>query len=318
MTLPEPVASPKDVRLIGVPMDLGAGRRGVDMGPSAVRYAGLGPMIQGLGHGYHDGGDISVPIPEVRAPGRGPRYLKEIHRACERLALRVERLMDEGVMPLVVGGDHSMAIGTVTGLAAHYRKQGQKLGLIWVDAHADMNTPETSPTGNIHGMPLGTLMGFGAPELVNLGGFTPKVDPQNVALIGIREVDEGEREIVLRSGIHYYEMMKVDARGMGAVVEEAIAHALRGTAGIHLSFDMDAVDPDYAPGVGTPVRGGISLRESHLLMEMASDTGRLVALEFAELNPIHDVANQTGQLLCELVGSALGKKVMPTIGPRRR
>jgi arginase len=308
----------RDVRMIGVPMDLGAGRRGVDMGPSAVRYAGLGQHVQALGHRYGDGGDISVPIPEVRAPGKGPRYLREIHRACERLAQRVERLMDEGVIPLVVGGDHSMAIGTITGVAAHFRKRGEKLGLVWVDAHADMNTPETSPSGNIHGMPLGTVMGYGAPELVNLGGFSPKLDPENVALIGIREVDPGEREIVLRSGIHYYEMMKVDARGMGAVIEEALSHVLRGTAGVHLSFDMDAVDPEYAPGVGTPVRGGLSLRESHLLMEMVADTGKLVSLEYAELNPIHDTANQTGQLLCELVGSALGKRVMPTFGPRRR
>jgi arginase len=308
----------KDVRMIGVPMDLGAGRRGVDMGPSAVRYAGLGQLVQGLGFSYSDGGDISVPLPEARAPGKGARYLKEIHRACERLAQRVEKLMDEGVMPLVVGGDHSMAIGTITGVSSSFRKRGEKLGLIWVDAHADMNTPETSPSGNIHGMPLGSVMGYGAPELVNLGGFSPKIDPDNVALIGIREVDPGEREIVLRSGIHYYEMMKVDARGMGAVIEEAMAHAMRGTAGVHLSFDMDAVDPDYAPGVGTPVRGGLSLRESHLIMEVVSDSARLVSMEFAELNPIHDVANQTGQLLCELVGSALGKKVMPTTGPRRR
>ncbi|HEX5011238.1 MAG TPA: arginase [Planctomycetota bacterium] len=304
--------------MIGVPMDLGAGRRGVDMGPSAVRYAGLGQLVSALGIDYSDGGDISVPLPEARAPGKGARYLKEIHRACERLAQRVEKLMDEGVTPLVIGGDHSMAIGTITGVAGHFRKRGEKLGLIWVDAHADMNTPETSPSGNIHGMPLGSVMGYGAPELVNLGGFSPKIDPDNVALIGIREVDPGEREIVLRSGIHYYEMMKVDARGMGAVIEEAIAHATRGTAGVHLSFDMDAVDPEVAPGVGTPVRGGLSLRESHLLMEVVSDSGRLVSMEFAELNPIHDVANQTGQLLCELVGSALGKKVMPTHGPRRR
>ena len=308
----------KDVRMIGVPMDLGAGRRGVDMGPSAVRYAGLGQLVQGLGFNYADGGDISVPLPEARAPGKGARYLKEIHRACERLAQRVEKLMDDGVMPLVIGGDHSMAIGTITGVSSSFRKRGEKLGLIWVDAHADMNTPETSPSGNIHGMPLGSVMGYGAPELVNLGGFSPKIDPDNVALIGIREVDPGEREIVLRSGIHYYEMMKVDARGMGAVIEEAMAHAMRGTAGVHLSFDMDAVDPEVAPGVGTPVRGGLSLRESHLIMEVVSDSARLVSMEFAELNPIHDVANQTGQLLCELVGSALGKKVMPTHGPRRR
>jgi len=274
--------------------------------------------VQGLGFSYSDGGDISVPLPEARAPGKGARYLKEIHRACERLAQRVEKLMDEGVMPLVVGGDHSMAIGTITGVSSSFRKRGEKLGLIWVDAHADMNTPETSPSGNIHGMPLGSVMGYGAPELVNLGGFSPKIDPDNVALIGIREVDEGEREIVLRSGIHYYEMMKVDARGMGAVIQEAVELASRGTAGIHVSFDMDAVDPDYAPGVGTPVPGGLSLRESHLLMEVVADTGRLVSLEIAELNPIHDNANATGQLVCDLVASALGKKVMGSLLPPRR
>src|SRR5262249_46180731 len=205
------------------------GRSGVDTGPSAVRSAGNGQQVQALGFAYQDAGDISVPIPEARAPGKGPRYLREIHRACERLAQRVEKLMDEDVMPLVVGGDHSMAIGTIAGVATHFRKRGEKLGLVWVDAHADMNTPETSPSGNMHGMPLAAVMGLGAAELVNLGEFSPKLDPDNVALIGIREVDPGEREIVLRTGIHYYEMMKVDARGMGAVVEEALAHVAKGT-----------------------------------------------------------------------------------------
>ena len=312
-----PAIATRRVRMLGVPMDLGAGRRGVDMGPSAVRYAGIARQIHGLGYEFEDGGDIGVPIPEVRVPGQGPRYLKEIHRACDRLAFRVERFLEEGVMPLVIGGDHSMAIGTVAGVAGHFRKQGERIGLIWVDAHADMNTPDTSPSGNIHGMPLASIMGFGSPELVDLGGFSPKVDPDNVALIGIREVDDGEREIVLQSGIHYFEMMKVDARGMSAVMEQALAIASRGTAGIHLSFDMDVVDPEYAPGVGTPVRGGFNMRESHLLMELMADSGRMVSLEMAELNPIHDRANMTGQLLCDLVASALGKKVMPSLGPRR-
>jgi arginase len=308
----------RQVRLIGVPMDLGAGRRGVDMGPSAVRYAGLARQVRSLGYTFQDAGDIGVPLPEVRAPGKGPRYLKEIRRACERLAVRVERLLDEGVIPVVVGGDHSMAIGTVAGVAGHFRKRGERVGLLWVDAHPDMNTPETSPSGNIHGMPLATLLGYGAPELVDLGGFSPKVDPDNVAVIGIREVDDGEREIVMKSGVHYFEMMKVDAHGMAAVIQEAVQIASRGTAGIHVSFDMDAVDPDYAPGVGTPVPGGLSLRESHLLMEVVADTGKLVALEIAELNPIHDNANATGQLLCDLVASALGKKVMGSLLPPRR
>jgi len=315
---PSHVAPTRSVRLIGVPMDLGAGRRGVDMGPSAVRYAGLARQVRALGYAFQDAGDISVPIPEVRAPGKGAKYLKEIRGACERLSTKVGRIMDEGAIPVVIGGDHSMAIGTVAGVAGHFRRRGEAIGLIWVDAHADMNTPETSPSGNIHGMPLGALLGFGAPELTELGGFSPKVRPENAALIGIREVDDGEREIVLRSGIHYYEMMKVDARGMGSVIQEAVELASRGTAGIHLSFDMDAVDPDYAPGVGTPVPGGLSLRESHLLMEVVADTGRLVSLEMAELNPIHDNANATGQLLCDLVASALGKKVMGSMLPSPR
>ena len=322
MSAPRPseatVTATRSVRLIGVPMDLGAGRRGVDMGPSAVRYAGLARQVRALGYSFQDAGDISVPIPEVRAPGTGAKYLKEIKSACDRLATKVGRIMEEGAIPVVIGGDHSMAIGTVAGVAGHFRKRDESIGLIWVDAHADMNTPETSPSGNIHGMPLGALLGYGSPELVELGGFGPKVKPENVALIGIREVDDGEREIVLRSGIHYYEMMKVDARGMGAVIQEAVEVASRGTAGIHVSFDMDAVDPDYAPGVGTPVPGGLSLRESHLLMEVVADTARLVSLEMAELNPIHDNANATGQLVCDLVASALGKKVMGSTLPPRR
>jgi arginase len=308
----------KKVRMIGVPMDLGAGRRGVDMGPSAVRYADLAGQVEALGYNFSDGGDIGVPIPESRAPGPGPRYLREIVRACERLAVRVEKLLDSKTMPLVIGGDHSMAIGTVAGVTNHFRKHDQKVGLIWVDAHADMNTPATSPSGNIHGMPMAAIMGFGVPELVNIGGSTHKVDPANVALIAIRSVDEGEREIVLKSGIHYYEMMKVDSHGIAEVVEEAIGFATDGTVGFHLSFDVDGIDPVEAPGVGTPVPGGLNLRESHLLMELVANSKKMVSLEFAELNPIHDNANATGQLVCDLIASALGKSVMGPSRPMRR
>lgn len=298
------------VRMIGVPMDLGAGRRGVDMGPSAVRYAGLAAQVRALGYRFTDAGDISVPIPENRAPGKGPRYLKEIVRACERLAARVEKLLDNETMPLIIGGDHSMAMGTVAGVTRHFGKRDEKIGLIWVDAHADMNTPDTSPSGNIHGMPLGAIMGFGVSELVNIGGAGVKVDPENVALIAIRSVDEEERAIVIKSGIHYYEMMKLDVRGVAEVVQEAIDFASAGTAGFHLSFDVDGIDPAYAPGVGTPVPGGLNMRESHLLMELVADSGKMLSLELAELNPIHDNANLTGQLVCDLIASALGKKVM--------
>ncbi len=298
------------VRLLGVPMDLGAGRRGVDMGPSALRYAGLAKVVHGLGYGWDDAGDLAVPLPERRDRSQKPRFLKEIRRVCERLMHRVEHTLDEGIMPLVIGGDHSMAIGTIAGVSSHFRARDQKIGLIWVDAHADMNTPDTSPSGNIHGMPLAATLGFGAPELVDLGGFSPKVDPANVVLVGIRSVDEGEREVVIQSGVHYYEMMKVDSLGMAAVMREAVELAGAGTAGIHLSFDVDGVDPQWAPGVGTPVPGGISMREAHLICEVMAASGKLRSLEFAELNPIHDLANGTGELCRDLIASCLGKKVM--------
>lgn len=304
------LAARRHVSMLGFPMDLGAGRRGVDMGPSAVRYAGLARMVRSLGHEFEDLGDISVPLPERREPGSGPKYLKEIVRACERLAPRVENALDQSHFPLVVGGDHSMAIGTVTGVASHFRKRGEKVGLLWIDAHADMNTDATSPSGNIHGMPLSALLGYGAPELVELGGFAPKIPPENTVLIGIRSVDAGERELVMRSGIHYYEMMKIDFRGIGDVIREAMELVLDGTAGFHVSLDVDGIDPEYAPGVGTPVPGGITMREAHLLMEVVADSGRMVSMEVAELNPILDSANSTARVVCELILSALGKKVM--------
>lgn len=288
------------------------------MGPSAVRYAGIGRVVAGLGHGFQDLGDIAVPMAERRQPGAGPKYLREIVRACERLAPRVENILDQGAFPIVVGGDHSMALGTVTGVASHFRKKGERIGLVWIDAHADMNTDETSPSGNIHGMPLSGLLGYGAPELVGIGGFSPKVAPENTVLVGIRSVDEQERELVIRSGVNYYEMMKIDARGMGAVITEAVERAMHGTAGVHISLDVDGIDPEYAPGVGTPVPGGINLREAHLIMEVVADAGCMCSLEIAEVNPILDSANATAALVCELVGSALGKKVMGSLEPRSR
>jgi len=304
-------ASARDVRFIGVPMDLGADRRGVDMGPSAVRYAGLSARLRALGHAFSDAGDVPVPIPEVRVPGSGPKYLREIHRACQRLAFRVERILDEQAMPLVVGGDHSIAIGTITGVAAHYRKLDSRgIGLIWVDAHADMNTPQSSPSGNIHGMPLSSVLGIGAPELVNLGGFAPKVNAANAALIGIRDLDDQEREIVRSSGIRTFTMRDIDELGMSRVMREAIAVATDGTVGFHLSFDLDGLDPEIAPGVGTPVRGGIGFREAHLLMEMVADSGRMVSMEATELNPILDTKNKTAELVVELIASAFGKRIL--------
>ncbi len=311
-----PPNAAKDVCMLGFPMDLGAGRRGVDMGPAAVRYAGLAAEVAELNLAFEDLGDVEVPLPERPETGPGAKYMKEIVAACENLAPRVESVLDDGKFPVVVGGDHSMAMGTVTGVASHFRKKQEKIGLIWIDAHADFNTVNTSPTGNVHGMPLSALMGYGAQELVNIGGFSPKVPPENTVLIGIRSVDDGERELVMQSGIHYYEMMKIDARGMAAVVEEALSIALRDAAGVHLSLDMDGIDPACAPGVGTPVAGGISMRETYLIMEMLADSGRLVSMEVAELNPILDSGNATAELACEMITSALGKKVMGPLSAR--
>jgi len=301
----------KTVRLVGVPMDLGAGRRGVDMGPSAIRIAGVGPGLRHLGFRVEDDGDVGVPAPETRDPGStSARYLEPIYHVCNRLRLRVRRSLDVGEIPIVLGGDHSIAIGTVSGVAEHYRTRGQKVGLIWVDAHADMNTPESSPSGNIHGMPLATLVGLGHPRLVEMGGFWPKVEPKNVCLIGIRDIDEVERRIVKRSGIHAYTMRDVDERGMRAIIQESIGFATDGTGGFHVSFDLDGMDPRDVPGTGTPVKGGISWREANLLMEMVSDTGAMTSLEVTELNPILDVKNQSGEVAVDLILSAFGKRIL--------
>jgi arginase len=301
----------KVVRIVGVPMDLGAGRRGVDMGPSAIRIAGVGAGLRQLGFHVEDDGDVGVPAPETRDPGDPKaRYLEPIYHVCNRLRLRVRRSLEMNEVPVVLGGDHSIAIGTVSGVAEHFRNSGQRIGLIWVDAHGDMNTPESSPTGNIHGMPLATICGMGHPRLVEIGGFAPKVERRNVCLIGIRDIDAVERRIVRESGIHAYTMRDVDERGMRAVIQESIGFASEGTAGFHVSFDLDAMDPRDVPGTGTPVKGGISWREANLLMEMVSDSGRMTSLEVTELNPILDVRNQSGEVAVDLIASAFGKRIL--------
>ena len=301
----------KTVRLVGVPMDLGAGRRGVDMGPSAIRIAGVSQGLRNLGFVVEDDGDVGVPAPETRDPGSThARYLEPIYHVCNRLRLRVRRSLDQGEIPIVLGGDHSIAIGTVSGVAEHFRSRNEKIGLIWVDAHADMNTPESSPTGNIHGMPLATVLGLGHARLVEMGGFWPKVAPKNVCLIGIRDIDNHEREIVKKSGIHAYTMRDVDERGMRAIMQESIGFANDGTAGFHVSFDLDGMDPRDVPGTGTPVKGGISWREANLLMEMVSDTGRMTSLEVTELNPVLDVKNQSGEVAVDVILSAFGKRIL--------
>lgn len=308
-----PAARPErgSIRLLGVPMDLGAGRRGVDMGPSAIRIAGIAKALQDIGYRVTDDGDVGVPAPETRDPGQpNARYLEPIYHVCNRLRLRVRRALEDGDIPVVLGGDHSIAMGTGSGVAEHYRNQGQKVGLIWVDAHADMNTPDSSPSGNIHGMPLATLLGQGHPKLVEMGGFAPKVEPQHVCLIGIRDIDDRERDIVKRSGIHAYTMRDVDERGMRAIMQESIGFVTDGTAGFHMSFDLDGMDPRDVPGTGTPVKGGINWREANLLMEMVSDTGKMLSLEVTELNPILDVKNQSGEVAVDVVLSAFGKRIL--------
>src|SRR5512146_1945286 len=259
--------TPKVIRVLGVPLDLGQSRRGVDMGPSAVRCAGLESKLETLGHKVEDGGNVNVPMPEQKNPGHpDAKYLKEITQTCHKHADLVLKALENGKVPLSLGGDHSMAVGSVSGLAEFYRRQNQKVGLIWMDAHSDINTPGTSPSGNVHGMPLGAIMGLGPTELANLYGWSPKIAPENCVLVGIRDVDVHEKENIHKAGIQVYTMRDIDERGMRAVMEEALRHAGRNTAGYHVSLDMDWLDPEDAPGVGTPVEGGATYREGHLAM----------------------------------------------------
>jgi arginase len=303
--------SHRQVSLIGVPLDLGAGRRGVDMGPSAFRVADVDERIRRLGLEVEDAGDLSVKIPETQGAGDPHlKYLQEILDVVTELRDRVELALDDGATPVVLGGDHSVAMGTISGLARHFHRRKEKVGLVWFDAHADANTAETSPSGNIHGMPLAVALGFGAPSLVNLAGVSPMVDGARAALVGIRAVDAAERANVRASGIGAFTMRDVDERGMRTVMEQAIKRATAGTAGFHVSFDMDGMDPDFAPGVGTPVPGGLSYREAHLAMEMLADTGKVVSAEFVEVNPILDTRNGTADLGVELLTSLLGKKIL--------
>ncbi|MCX7604935.1 MAG: arginase [Bryobacteraceae bacterium] len=302
---------PSAISILGVPLDLGAGRRGVDMGPSAIRVAGLNARLEALGYRVEDLGNIAVEQPESSKMGpQNARYLKPIAATCRALADRVERAARQGRFPLVLGGDHSVAVGTVNGVMAHYRRTGRRIGVIWLDAHTDMNTPETSPSGNVHGMPLACLVGTGPRELTHLRGVCPVLDPRNVVLVGIRDVDLTEKPVVRESGVTVFTMRDIDERGMRAVMTDAITIASRGAVGIHLSLDMDGIDPNEAPGVGTPVRGGISYREAHLAMEMLCDSRLLRSMEIVEVNPVLDVANRTAQLAVELALSAMGKRIL--------
>ena len=302
----------RKIRVLGVPLDMGASRRGVDMGPSAVRVAGLEARLEALGHRVTDGGNIRVEIAETQAAGDDKaRYLKQIAETCLRTAEAVVKTLEEGMTPLVLGGDHSLAAGSISGVSEFYRRQGQKIGLLWIDAHSDINTPETSPSGNVHGMPLAALLGLGPESLGNLFGYSPKVSPENTVLIGVRDIDSAERENIRRAGVsEVYTMRDIDERGMRAVMEEALRAAGRGTAGYHVSLDMDWIDPEDAPGVGTPVRGGATYREAHLAMEILADHGRLLSFEIVEVNPVIDEHNRTADLAVELACSAFGKKIL--------
>jgi arginase len=302
---------PRQIEIIGAPVDLGAGRRGVDMGPSAIRIADLERRLERLGHRVLDFGDIDVMIPETQEIGSVTlRYKPAILAACDALRQEVERSLAAGRMPLVLGGDHSISIGSVAGVSNFFRGRGESIGVLWFDAHGDANTPETTPSGNIHGMSLAVALGHGDPDLVALGGRSPKLDPKRLAIIGVRDLDPGEREFLKRTGVTVYTIREVDERGMRDIVNEAIDVAASGTAGIHVSFDLDVLDPEDAPGIGTAVMGGITYREAHLAMEIVGERATVLSADLVEVNPVLDTRNMTGDLAVELAQSLLGKRIL--------
>ena len=302
----------RPVHIIGVPLDLGGGRRGVDMGPSAFRIAGLGEQLAALGYSVVDKGDLPTPIPETQElRDEHKKYIRDIAKVCQKLYQTALGSFDEGAMPVVLGGDHSLGAGSVAAAAEWGRKSKQlPIGLLWVDAHGDMNTPATSLSGNVHGMPLAALLGPEPAELSKIGTFAPKVLPEHTVLVGIRNLDEREKVAVRDSGVHVFTMKDIDRQGIASIVEEAVKLAGSGTAGIHVSFDMDVCDPLIAPGVGTPVKGGLDYREAHMVMEIVADSGLLTSLDLVEVNPTLDVRNATAQLGTELALSALGMKIL--------
>lgn len=297
-----------NISMIGVPMDLGQLRRGVDMGPSAIRYAGAIERLESIGHKVVDEGDIYIDHSKKGvSDNTSLRNLDIVVNVNAELAHKVHRVVNEGRFPLILGGDHSIAIGTLAGISDHYKN----LGVIWYDAHADMNTSETSPSGNIHGMPLAVSMGLGHERLVNIRNYAPKVKPENIVIIGARSIDEGEKALIRKKGIKVYTMHEIDRLGMPNVIQDAIIY-LRGqnVDGVHLSLDLDGIDPIYTPGVGTPVPGGITYRESHLAMEMLQDSDLITSAEFVEVNPILDERNKTADVAVALMGSLFGEKLV--------
>ena len=304
-------ASGRLVHVIGVPLDLGAGRRGVDMGPSAVRIAGLGDRLAAMGCQVIDKGNLPVPIPETQeARDVTKKYIREIARVCQRLYQDASKSVAAGALPIVLGGDHSLAAGSVAATADAAVREGGEIGLIWVDAHGDLNTPASTTSGNVHGMPLAALLGDEPVELSRLGDRSPTVRADRTVLIGVRNLDDLEKERLLDSHVHLFTMKDIDRDGIAAVMERALAIAGNDTSGIHVSFDVDVCDPTIAPGVGTPVKGGLDYREAHMVMEMIADSGRLAGLDLVEVNPILDTQNQTATLAAELALSALGMRII--------
>ncbi len=306
--IPEPA---RRVSIIGVPLRYGADMVGVELGPAVMRMAGLENRIAQLGYEVDDLGNIAVDLPKrVAEPGDKLKYLNHISNTCVQLSAQTKAVLDAGALPVILGGDHSIAIGSLSGVSAHCREQNKSLGLIWFDAHADMNTAESSPSGHIHGMPLAALFGHGAPELTGIGGFSPKLDPKLCAHVGARDLDQGERQLVRELGIRFFTMREIDERGMSACMNDAIAIAAQGTAGYAVTFDVDALDPNDAPGSGTLVRGGLTYREAHLAMEKIAEAGGMISLEVVEINAALDVNNRTGELGVELILSGLGKTIL--------
>ena len=301
----------RTVHIHGVPLDLGGGRRGVDMGPSAVRIAGIGERLAAMGCAVTDRGDLASPIPETRAE-RDPKkkYIREIARVCQKLYQLAYQSLEAGALPIVLGGDHSLGAGSVGATADFAATKGHEIGLLWVDAHGDMNTPATTTSGNVHGMPLAALLGPEPAELSRIGARSPKVRADRTVLIGVRNLDDQEKDVIRASNVSVFTMKDIDRHGIAVVMERALAIAGAGTSGIHVSFDLDVCDPTIAPGVGTPVKGGLNYREAHMVMEMVADSGKLIGLDLVEINPILDTQNQTAILGTELALSALGMRIL--------
>ncbi len=297
--------------LIGVPLDLGGNRRGVDMGPSSIRIAGIAERLAALGVAVTDKGDVPSPLPETKGPGDPrKRYVKEIAKVCQRLYQTSLATVQQGALPIVLGGDHSLGAGSVAATSTWLKARGEAVGLIWVDAHADINSPATSPSGNVHGMPLAALLGREPAELARISGPEPAVRPEHTVLVGIRNLDDREKEIVKAAGVHAFTMKDIDRLGIAEVMDRALAAASTGTGGVHVSFDLDVCDPSIAPGVGTAVKGGLDYREAHFVMEAVAESGRMVALDLVEVNPALDVRNATAELATELALSAFGKRIL--------